>query len=917
MSSLHTTTGILGICVLLIGACNPSPTARVQVDPEALFVHEIKPLLTQKCLACHGDPSNELKGEFDMRSWEGLVSGGESGKAAVIPGEATKSPLYLAVTREDPDFAMPPKENDKLTSRQMKLLKTWIDAGAPWPDSVKQAAILAADDWEYSDGVQVPTSGGLNESWTQRRYKEEDLWAYQPLREVEVPKSAPHPIDAFINQRLKEVGLKPARAAKKGALIRRMSFDLLGLPPTPKEFGAFSENSSKEAYEEQLERMLASPQYGEQWGRHWLDVARYADSDGFSNDYARPNAWRYRDYVIRAFNDDKPYDQFIREQLAGDEIDPEDPEMLIATGFLRMGPWEHTGMSVAAETRQYFLDDVTNSVGETFFATPLRCARCHDHKFDPIPTRDYYKIQAVFASTQFAQREATFLPEENAPVEESEMRDLQDWIEQAQEERRQINEKEEEAARAWYAAQGKKYKPKRKRSRDPEGQKPSRYLGLSFQELGYRKYLNKRMQTLTRELDRYEPWAYAVYNGPTRIVHSARENRMPESIEDPIDTIHILRGGSVYAPIDPVEPGVLSMVSPEFREVPRSSFGRRLAFANWLTQENKALTARTMVNRIWQYHFGQGLAGNPNNLGITGKKPTHPELLDWLAQYFIDNNWSVKALHRLIMTSDAYKRATQYPNPNRLARLDPNKELYAVFQPRRLDAEEIRDAMLAVSGELNLERGGIPVRPIINLEVALQPRHIMGSVARAYQPSRSPEQRNRRTIYTERKRSIPDPLLAVFNQPQPDLSCERRSTSTVTPQVFTLFNGTNTYDRALAMAVRLEEEVLEPEKQIFLAMELTWNRQGTPAELAATVSYLQEMTQYHQENPPPRKEFPTKVTRHMFEEMTGEPFEFEEVLEVYAELEPDIQARELRPETLALADVCKVLFNSNEFLYVY
>ena len=917
MSTLHTTTWILGILVLLGGACTPSPTARLQVDPEALFVHEIKPLLTQKCLACHGDPAKELKGDFDVRSWEGLETGGESGKSAVIPGDAAHSPMFLAVTREDPDFAMPPKENDKLTDTQMELLKSWIDAGAPWPDSAQQEAILARGEWEYSDGIQVTTSGGLNESWTQRRYEEADLWAYQPLREVEVPELAPHPIDAFINQRLKEVGLKPAKAAEKETLIRRMSFDLLGLPPKPEELREFLANDSESAYEQLLERMLASPHYGEQWGRHWLDVARYADSDGFANDYARPNAWRYRDYVIRAFNSDKPYDQFVREQLAGDEIEPNDPEMLIATGFLRMGPWEHTGMSVEAETRQYFLDDVTNSVGETFFATPLRCARCHDHKFDPIPTRDYYKIQAVFASTQFAQREAAFLPEENAPIDEPEKADILRWIEEAQQERIQINEKEEAAAKQWYRARGKPYKPKRKRSRDPDDQKPPRYLGLTFQDLGYRKYLNKRMQTLRRELDRYEPWAYSVYNGPTRVVHSARENRMPDSMKGIVDTTHILIGGSVYAPEASVVPGVLSTISPKYQEIPHSPAGRRLAFANWLVQENKALTARTMVNRVWQYHFGQGLAGNPNNLGISGKKPTHPDLLDWLAKYFIEQNWSVKALHRLIMSSDTYKRSTQYSHPPKLARLDPNKELYAVFQPRRLDAEEIRDAMLQVSGELNPQMGGIPARPIINLEVALQPRHIMGSVARAYQPSRTPDERNRRTIYTQRKRSLPNPLLEVFNQPPPDLSCERRSSSTVSPQVFTLFNGSNTQDRALAMAIRLEREEADLVKRLDRAMNLAWNRSGTQKELAASFDYVETMVAYHTENPAIKREFPKKVVRHMFEEMTGEPFEFEEMLDIYAELEPDAQSWQQDPETRALADVCKVLFNSNEFLYVY
>ena len=898
-------------------SCQPALHDSTSVDPEALFVFEIKPLIEQKCFACHGDPNKEIKGELDMRTWEGLSQGGESGHSAIIAGNAEKSPLYQAVRRVDPDFAMPPKENDKLSPKQVQLLKDWIDAGAPWPDSIRQASIFAEGNWEYSDGVQIATSGGLSKTWTNRRYPKEGLWAIEPLKTMEVPTSRLHPIDAFIEEKLSVEGISGAKKADKGTLLRRATFDLLGLPPTREEIADFEADTRPNAFDQVIERLLASPHYGEQWGRHWLDVSRYADSDGFSNDFARPNAWRYRDYVIRSFNEDKPYEEFVREQLAGDEIDPEDPEMLVATGFLRMGPWEHTGMSVAAETRQYFLDDVTNIVGETFFATPLRCARCHDHKFDPIPTRDYYRIQAVFASTQFAQREAPFLPEENAPVDEQEQADIKRWIAEAQEARKRINEKEEAAAKAWYRKRGKRYKNKKQRYFDPDPTKPPRYHGLSFQELGYRKLLSKRMQTLNRELDRYEPWAYAVYNGPTRVVHSNRQAYVPENREGELDTTHILRGGSVYSPIDPVEPGVLSMIQAVSNEIPLTPDGRRLAFANWLVQDNQALTARTMVNRIWQYHFGKGLAGNPNNFGITGKRPTHPELLDWLAQYFIDHDWSVKAMHRLIMSSETYQQSTSHPQQRKLNRIDPNGELYARFTPRRLAAEEIRDAMLSLSGELNPILGGIPIRPEINLEVALQPRHTMGSVARAYQPNRHPDSRNRRSIYIEKKRSLPIPLLEVFNQPPSDLSCERRSSSTVSPQVFSLLNSTYTQNRALAMAVQLEKAEEDLEKQISRGIEQAWNREASSEEVQQTLAYFHKMQAYHEEHEAPKTEFPRKVRREMFEEMTGEPFEFEEALDIYEAYEADVQAWEVAPHTRALADVCKVLLNSNEFLYIY
>ena len=325
-------------------------------------------------------------------------------------GNAKESPLYIATIWTDPDFQMPPKENDRLTDAQMDMLEAWIDGGAPWPDAMRRDEILAEGNWDWGDEVPVKTSGALSENWANRRYKGEDLWAFYPLKEVVLPKNfkKKNPIDAFIQQKLKEEGLKPTSKADKRTLIRRATYDLIGLPPTPEEVETFLADKSEDAFENLVERLLASPKYGEQWGRHWLDVVRYADTDGFANDYARPNAWRYRDYVIRAFNDDKPYNEFIMEQIAGDEMNPQNPEMLIASGFLRMGPWEHTGMSIVAETRQFYLDDVTNGVGESFLSMPLRCARCHDHKFDPIPTKDYYRIQAVFATTQFADRKLHF-----------------------------------------------------------------------------------------------------------------------------------------------------------------------------------------------------------------------------------------------------------------------------------------------------------------------------------------------------------------------------------------------------------------------------------------------------------------------------------------------------------------------------
>ena len=920
-----------GLILLITWSCAQERSGQRVSEGEALFVHEILPILDRKCFSCHGNESDDLRGELDLRSRKSMLRGGVSGEPAIIPGEAGRSALILAIKRQDPDQAMPPKENEALSDDDIELFEDWIELGAPWPDEATQEAILAAGDWQYGNRIPVPTSGGLSEDWDKRRYKLSNIWAFMPLGDPDVPAmETSYPIDAFINKQLQEEGLRAAAKADKLTLIRRATLDLIGLPPAQTDIEAFLADSSATAFQKVIDRLLDSPHYGEQWGRHWLDVVRYADTDGFSNDFIRPNAWRYRDYVIRSFNEDKPYDQFVKEQIAGDEIDPSDPENLIATGFLRMGPWEHTAMSVAAETRQLFLDDVTNIVGETFLSIPLGCAKCHDHKYDPIPTRDYYSIQAVFAPTQFAERPAAFLASENLELMEEEKRRLERWVNNTKEEQREMVAKEEAAAKAWFRKRGKPYLSKRERRQLPEEEQPPRYLGLTNQDLGYRKVLNKRLQTIYRTQTRFEPLAYSVYNGANRDLKSHQSMRVPEEIKGEPPASFILGGGSVYAPEEEVQPGVLSAVSslkkamdaaPDQAELPLISTGfsgRRLAFAEWLTQADHPLMVRSIVNRIWQYHFGKGLAENANNFGTTGNKPTHPELLDWLARYFVEHHWSFKALHRLIMSSEAYQRSHLHPEPAVLANQDPGNEYLAVFTPRRLAAEEIRDAMLFISGELNDQIGGIPVRPEINQEIALQPRHIMGSIAPAYQASRTPEVRNRRTIYAERYRSLPNPMLEVFNQPSPEISCERRASSTVTPQVFSLMNSPQIRDRAIALALRLEREAPDnQEAQIRLAAQWVWNRAMEEQELQEAEEYVEKMIEYHQQLSPEKIVYPQKVEREMFEEMTGETFHYTESLDIYANYQPDIKDADIPPETRALADLALILFNTNEFMYVY
>ena len=959
-------------------------------DAEELFLRRVEPLVQEKCLACHGKDREKIKSGYDMTTREGFFRGGESGSAAVVAGSPEKSPLYLSITREHDDWEpMPPKEADRLTAQQIAWVKAWIAGGAPWPDDARRKELAKlADKWAAEEGIVMKTSGGLGADWTNRRYKPESMWAYQQVKKPAVP-GANHPVDAFIEAKWPQ-GTKPAPPADARTFIRRATFDLTGLPPTPEEVAAFvrecgggspegkagddgavslSSPQAEKAVGRLIDRLLQSPHYGERMAQHWLDVVRYADSSGFANDYERGNAWRYRDYVVRSFNEDKRYDQFIREQLAGDEIAeregeaaarPPDSELLIATGFLRMGPWELTGMEVAKVARQRFLDDVTNSVGETFLAHSLQCARCHDHKFDPVPTRDYYAIQAVFATTQLSERAADFLGTENtAGFEErkyvesrraayvAEMQRLDEKLLLNANE--WFREKGTDAAK-WNAAveQARAQQGKRApRRRDYEGifeaaraamaklgiaeeQYPPKLVGFTPEEFGRERVARKGLERLRWEMERYEPYALSVYSGrtpETRAVYAPLRMPPDRMKSGELEETCVLTGGDPFASGPKVAPGVLSVldgiVTHPAGGIPASIQGRRMAFAGWVANPANPLTTRTVVNRIWLWHFGQAIAGNPNNFGSTGKRPTHAELLDWLAATFVERGWSVKAMHRLIMTSEAYRRSARFgegdpgsPGAPAAGREDAEKS-YAIFKPRRLSAEELRDAMLVATGELNPVLGGIPNRPEINIEAALQPRQVMGTFAAAWVPNPRPQQRNRRSLYALRLRGQADPMMEVFNAPAPDFSCESRESSTVTPQVFALFNGRPTHSRALALAVRALKGAPSDDVALLRCYELALGRPPRADESDACLAHWRAMVPIQQAAKIEPVKPPLTVKRDAVEENTGEKFSFEERLEANADFISDIQPGDVDARTRALADVCLVLLNSNEFAYVY
>ncbi len=905
--------GALAVVTALLPAGSRTGSRGAAGEAEELFARQVWPLLRAKCLVCHGDDTNKIRGGLDLRTRAGALKGGDSGRPALVPGAPEQSPLYVAVTRRDETLRMPPKENDRLREEQVNLVRRWVGAGAPWPDPTK----LAAGKGEIAGGVTVATSGGQTAEWTNRRYRPEDLWAYRPVRRPAVPVTAEarNPVDAFLLARLKEKGVAGfAPPADRRALVRRVTLGLTGLPPSPEEADAFVSDGAPDAFERLVARLLASPHHGEQVARHWFDVVRYADTSGFSNDFERPNAWRYRDYVVRSLNADKPYDRFVTEQLAGDEIDPTDPELPIAAGFLRLGPWEHTGMTVAAVTRQHFLDDVTHHVGVSLLGQGLRCAACHDHKFDPVPTKDYYRVQAVFAPVQFAERAVPFLPCENTAGFADGRARAERRLREADAVLAHIREKNRVAVEALLRERG--LKSASELTKEDLARRDN--IGLNMDDISLRKVHEKRRQYFERERLRYEPYAFTVYSGPPNGYTSNRAlNPLPARRGGAVPAVRVLAGGSLEAPQEAVAPGVLSAVLPDAAsDIGDKTEGRRLALARWVVARDNPLAARVIVNRVWQWHFGRGLVATPNNLGKMGARPTHPELLDWLAGWFVDNGWSLKKLHALIVTSAAYRQGGRHPDSERLMRLDPKNELLAYFPPRRLAAEELRDAMLAVSGELSRELGGPGVFPEINWEVAFQPRHIMGSVAPAYQPSRSPRERNRRTLYAFRCRTLPDPALEVFNRPGSETSCERRDETTVTPQVFALFNGASAHDRALALAARVEKEADTLAGRVTRAFRLVHGRAPTPEEARLCEAHVRRMTNRHRENAPRPTKLPTSVRRHMVEEMTGEDSVWEEELDVLKDYQRDLKPWEVGPSTRALADLCLVLMNSNEFLYL-
>jgi hypothetical protein len=595
-------------------------------------------------------------------------------------------------------------------------------------------------------------------------------WAFQPRKEVRPPVIADgwirNPVDAFILEGLQKAGLKPAAEADRATLIRRVTYDLHGLPPTPEEIAAFVRDKAPDAYERLVDRLLASPRYGEQWARHWLDVVRFAESDGYEYDTHRPDAFRYRDYVIESLNTDKPYDQFLREQLAGDEMDPANNTYLIASGFNRLGPLrKNAGNQNVASSRTEVLTEMTNIVGAAMLGMTMGCARCHDHKFDPIRQSDYYRLQGYFAQTHandivVASAEEQARYKQTMEPLEAEMRQLRTAMRRASEEEK-----------------GK---------------------------------ILMRLEAIDEQIPSPPAAMYAVRNDVKEMT-----------------PIHLLAAGDYRnkgAQVGMRPPGVL--LAEETPELPLATGKPRQRLAEWITDPANPLPARVMVNRIWGYHFGRGIVGTPNDFGKMGLKPTHPELLDWLANEYVKGGWRMKPLHRMLTTSATYRQGSSSVAG---AGKDPENKLLWKMNRRRLAAEEIRDSMLAVSGRLNSKAGGPSVLVQIDEELIRDLKRPQYWVT-----TRDRREHDRRTIYLIYKRNLILPFNQVFDSPDTLLSCARRDQSTHAPQALELLNGTLSNDLAVAFAKRLTGDRVEQ------AFRLATGRGPNPRERQLSKQYLDD-----------------------------------------------------------------------------
>ncbi len=931
------------------------------VEDAASFEQKVKPALEAKCVACH-NPDN-LKGGFNMTTRATMLAGGDDG-TALAPGKPDDSPVYaLAISHAGAKPEMP-KKGEPLTAEEAEALRSWIAAGAPWPDKLVLKEKAKAD---------------------------RSFWSFQPVVRVEPPSihDAPaewqhHPIDRFLLAKMKEQGLSPSPPADPRTFIRRATYDLTGLPPTPEEVEAFCQSTIRNpqsAIETLIDRLLASPHYGEHWGRHWLDVVRFGESRGYERNQIITNLWPFRDYIIQSFNDDKPYDRLIAEHLAGDLLGKDQPEIEVGSAFLVAGPYDDVGNQdpmAAAQIRADQMDEMIRATSEAFLGMTLGCARCHDHKFDPLPTKDYYALYATFAGTKHGERDVATAAaraeraEKLKPLEERKAGQTRERDALQTELNARAKATEAEAAKAWSRPKHSRYgtedvfSPIEARyvrlildgSDAPEGKggqgrldefevwtdeatprnvalasnggtakgaareakelagaygaaltidgkfgerwnSAGNELLITFartERIGRVLFSSDRNRALAEDsgistfvgeyrleasLDgqTWFPLASSADRQPAtpaikqarllKLVTEAEEgkslaemNRRVAAIDAEIAKVpalpqwwvgthsaapgpfHVFTGGSPQKQGDTVMPASLSVFaggkSSYAVELQKPEGDRRLALARWLTAPDNPLTPRVLANRLWHYHFGKGIVDTPSDFGYMGSRPTHPELLDWLAAELQRNGWKLKPLHRLIMTSAAYRQAS-VPEENAPAprveqfqqglSKDSDARLLWRFPPRRLSAEEVRDAMLTVAGRLDLKMGGPGFRLY---------EYQQDNVA-TYVPLdiHGPET-YRRAVYYHNARAARVDLITDFDCPDPSFAEPRRSSTTTPLQALTLMNHSFSLDMAKALAERLERERSNTASRVQRAFAIAYGRSARADEVSAAARLIEE-----------------------------------------------------------------------------
>ena len=739
------------ILILLLVVCRLWADAKTD-----FFESKIRPVLATHCFECHG---HKDKGGLKLDSREAILQGGDSGPAIVL-GKPQKSLLMTAVQHADSELEMPPKK--KLPPEAIADLSQWIRAGAVWPEG---------------KGLGFATGEITDE---QRKH-----WAYQPLKgnPAQTP-AGENFIDAHVRGRLKEQGLQSVNLADRRTLIRRVTFNLTGLPPTPMEVEAFLKDQKADAWYRVVERLLASPRYGERWGRHWLDLVRYADTAGDAGDYPIPEAYKYRNYVIDAFNKDKPYNQFVREQIAGDQLHAENEEQrweqTIATGYIAIS--RRIGVS-PHKLRHITIEDTLNNLGKTFLGLTIGCARCHDHKFDPIPTADYYALYGIFDSSVYPHAGAEHSPHRHSFVY------------------RMGKAKADEVLKPFRS----KLEPWNKKERDQ-----------------FNLYQSFQREVVTGSITRQSVWAglEGIRARRAEVAKTFPNSDIAYAIVDgSASDVSIHKQGNPRDLGPKVRRGFLQILGGQ--QLPENTKGSgRLELANWLTSSAEPLLARVIVNRIWHYHFGRGLVSTPSDFGVRGTAPTHPVLLDMLAQYFIKSGWSIKKMHRLILDSETYRMAATEHAGN-LAK-DPDNHFLWRANRRRLDAEELRDSLLTFSAQLDITPGGRHPFP-----------HRLTYFYRQHEPFQEKYVSNKRSIYQMQQRIQKNPYLDMFDGPDGGLHLGDRKASVTTLQALYFMNSKFIHEQAEAITERLPEE-----HKVEYLYELVFNRRAEDKELEFAESYF-------------------------------------------------------------------------------